>query len=300
MKRFMSIVLFSLATILLVAQSNIRLNNYWDNTYFVNPASINDEYQAQFSMVARKQWLGFPGSPSTFFATATIYIPKIQTQFGLKVFADKLGYNSVSNVNLSYSFNVNLDRNWQMTLGVAGSYQCLSYDKTQVSMMTSDDPALYENLLNQNNFNADLGVEFLDKSWRIGVSGQNMYSLLFKENKLQINTDYVYAMYRKKTQNPIDLQYGVCGIKYGDLYQMEFNITTFFKFDQESDVFQAGLFYRTKTEMGVILGFNFNENMHLSYSYDFNVSGISRSSIGTHELMLVYKLNKFPFKPYRY
>ncbi len=300
MKRFISILFFLSVTILLVAQSNIRVNNYWDNTYFVNPASINEEYQAQFTLAARKQWLGFPGSPSTFFAIATTYIPKIQTQFGLKVFTDKLGYNSVSNVNLSYSFNTNLDRFWQMTLGIAGSYQCLSYDKTQVSMMTSDDPALYENLLNQNNFNADLGVEFINNSWRIGASGQNLFSLLFEENRLQINTDYIYAMYRKKTQNPIDLQYGICGIKYGNLYQMEFNITTFFKFNQESDVFQAGLFYRTKTEMGVMFGFNFNENMHLSYSYDFNVSGISRSSIGTHELMLVYKFNKYAYKPYRY
>ena len=96
----------------------------------------------------------------------------------------------MSNANLSYAFNINLNRNWQMTLGLAGSYQCLSYDRTQVSMMTSDDPALYENLLNQNNFNADLGVELIDKSWRIGASGQNLFSLFFKENRLQINTDY--------------------------------------------------------------------------------------------------------------
>jgi type IX secretion system PorP/SprF family membrane protein len=283
-----------------MGQSTIRINNYWDNTYYLNPSAINTDYEAEFSVVARKQWLGFPGSPDTFFATGTTYINKINTQFGLKVFVDKLGYNTISNINLSYAHSVTLNHDWTLNMGLAGSFQCLSYDKSQVNMMTTDDPALYENLLQQDNFNADLGIELIDKSWKFGFSSQNLFTLFFEENRTQVNTNYLYAMYRKKTEHPIDLQYGACAILYNGLYQMEFNITSFFKFQQESDVFQFGLFYRTKTEMGVILGFNFNENMHLAYSYDFNVSGISRSSIGTHELMLVYKLNKYPFKPYRY
>ena len=157
-----------------------------------------------------------------------------------------------------------------------------------------------KNLLQQSNFNTDIGFELINDTWKFGTSGQNLFSLIYDENTVQINSDYLYAMYRKRTNKPIELQYGVCGIKYGSLYQMEFNITTFFKFQQESDVFQVGLLYRTKTEMGLIFGFNFNENMHMTYGYDFNVSGISRSSIGTHELMLVYNFNKVPYKRYRY
>lgn len=300
MKLFISILLFLLISFQSVAQSDIRMNNYWENTYYINPGAINTDYQAIFSLVARKQWLGFPGSPDTFFASGTTFLNKTNTQIGLKVFADKLGYNTISNVSISYSYSTALNRDWTMNMGIAGSYQCLSYDKSQVSMMTADDPALYENLLQQNNYNADIGVELNDKSWKVGASGQNLFSLFFKENLNQINTNYLYGMYRKITEHPIDLQYGACAILYHDLFQMEFNITTFFKFQNESDKFQVGLFYRTKSEMGVILGFNFNENMHLAYSYDFNVSGISRSSIGTHELMLVYRLNKFSYQPYRY
>ena len=300
MKRFMSILLFTFASILLVAQSNIRLNNYWDNTYYINPGSINDQYQAVFSLAARKQWLGFPGSPNTLFASATTYLNKIQTQFGVKVFADKLGYNTISNIALSYSYAAILNRDWQLNMGISGSFQCLSYDRAQVSLMTSDDPALYDNLLQQNNYNTDVGLELVNQSWKIGASGLNLLSLFYSENNLQINSNYLYAMYRKKTNHPVELQYGICGIHYGSLNQMEFNITTFFKLSEETDVFHIGLFYRTRTEMGLLTGCNLSESLQLSYSYDFNVSGISRSSVGTHELMLIYKLNKFAFKPYRY
>ncbi len=284
----------------MVAQSNIRLNNYWDNTYYINPGSINDQYQAVFSLAARKQWLGFPGSPNTLFASGTMYLNKIQTQFGLKVFADKLGYNTITNIALSYSYAAILNREWQLNMGISGSFQSLSYDRAQVSLMTADDPALYNNLLQQKNYNTDVGVELVNKSWKIGASGLNLFSLFYTENNLQINSNYIYAMYRKKTVHPIELQYGICGIRYGNLNQMEFNITTFFKSQQETDIFHIGMFYRTRTEMGLLAGCNLSESMQLSYSYDFNVGGISRSSVGTHELMLIYKLNKFAYKPYRY
>ncbi|MDD3320900.1 MAG: PorP/SprF family type IX secretion system membrane protein [Paludibacter sp.] len=306
--KYIAAILFALFTITpTFSQSNIRLNNFRDNTYYINPGSINDEYDAVFSLAARKQWLGFPGSPNTLFAAGTLYSDKIQTQFGLKVFADKLGYNTITNLSLSYSYGVILNREWQLNMGVAASFQCLSYDRSEVNVMTPDDPALYDNLLQQNDFNADAGAELIGNSWKFGLSSMNLLTLFYNDDTQQVNSSYAYAMYRKKTLHPIDLQYGACVIRYNDLYQMELNITTFFKFSQESDMFHAGLFTRNNidknnlwNEMGVLLGCSLSESIQLSYSYDFNVSGISRSSVGTHELMLTYKLNKIAFKKYRY
>jgi hypothetical protein len=59
-------------------------------------------------------------------------------------------------------------------------------------------------------------------------------------------------------------------------------------------LFDVGLFYRTKSEIGLIFGFDLSEAIHLSYSYDYNVSGINRSSIGTNELMITYNLSRRP------
>lgn len=299
MKKNLTIILLLISSGLF-AQSNIRLNNYWDNTYYINPGSVNNDYHGLFSLVARKQWIGFPGAPNTVFATGTTYLDGINTQFGIKVYADKLGYNTISDVSVSYAYSAGINYEWRLNMGLAGSYQCLSYDKSQVSVMTSDDPALYENLLQQNNYNADIGLELVNNDWRLGLSAQNILTRIYNDNKAQVNSNYLYAIYHKKTTNQIDMQYGACAILYDDLFQMEFNITSFFKFQNESDVFQAGFFYRTQSEMGIILGVNFNENWHLAYSYDFNVSGISRGSVGTHELMLSYKLDKILIHAYHY
>ena len=300
MKRKLLLISLILCCLSGNAQYNIRINNILDNSYYINPAVINDEYQAIFSIAARKQWIGFPGAPSTYYATGTMYMPKTNTQFGIKVYADNVGYNTISNISASYAFNLNLNKEWQLNLGLGASYQCLSYDRNQVSTMTVDDPALYDNLLQQSNYNCDLGFELKNKSWRMGVSGQNLLSALFKENIVLSNANYAYIVYRKKEDQLINLQYGLDAIQYGSIVQLEFSLTSFFKFYDEPDLFHVGIFYRTKSEMGVLLGYNLSETLNLAYSYDFNVSGISQNTVGSHELIVSYKLNKINFKPYRY
>lgn len=281
-------------------QYNIRINNIWDNPYYINPAAVNDEYQMDLSIAARKQWIGFPGSPSTYFATGRTYLSSIQTQFGVKAYSDVVGYNSITNVSLSYAYDLILNKEWNFDFGVAGSYQCLSYDRSQVSVMNNNDPALYENLLEQNNFNFDIGFELRSRSWRFGLSSQNIMSALDKENSILSNANYLYATYRKRTDDVLNLQYGLSVYQYGNIIQAEACLTAFFRFYEIEDLFHAGVFFRAPNEMGVIVGYNISESLNLAYSYDFNVSGISRNTVGSHELVLSYKFNQSKYKPYRY
>ena len=283
---FIHVVMFSL-----IAQSNIRLNNFWDRTYFINPASINDLSLAEFNMAARKQWIGFPGAPSTLFASGTTYLESMHTQFGIKVLQDKIGVTNTSDIDLAYAYSLELQRNWKLNMGLGVCYQLLSYDMNSLVLPTDDDPVIYEKLLKENNFNANLGMELTNKFWKIGASSQNLFSL-FSNSKQFVNTNFVYAMYREYSHDYINLGYGACGIQYGNLYQMELNMTGYFKITPQSDAFQVGLFYRTWNEMGAIFGIDLTKQIHLSYSYDYNVGGISRSSVGTQELILTYKLPK--------
>jgi len=293
MKKAALLILFCIVSLMTNAQSNIRVNNYWENTYYINPASINDMYMYVLSATARKQWFSFPGAPNTLFATGTLYLDRMNTQFGIKAVTDKIGYTSTSNIALSYAYALTVHRNWRLYLGMAVSFQSLSYDMAEANLNAIYDPAVYEHLSRLNNYNADVGVELVINSLKIGASGQNIFSAFTSENGQQVNVNFIYAMYRDQSRKFFNLGYGVCGIQNGKLFQLEFNATSYFKLSNESDLFQAGVFYRTRSELGAILGVNLSPAIQMYYSYDFNVSGISRSSIGTHELMLVLKLNKY-------
>lgn len=283
-------MLFNTLTLSIVGQSNIRINNFLENLYYINPAALDDDGAVEISMTARKQWIGFPGSPSTIYATGTTYLENIRTQFGMKIFNDKIGISNTFNIGLSYAYSVKLHSNWQLHLGVAASFQNLSYNLSDLNSTFIDDPTFTSKLLKENNYNSDAGAQLTDKSLTVGISSQNLLSVFFEENKIQNNINYMYAKYRFRTPEPINIQGGIAAILFKRTVQMEFNLTTFFNNYRHKDIFQIGLFYRTKTEMGTIFGVNLGESLHAWYSFDYNVSGISKNTVGTHELMLVYKI----------
>lgn len=300
MRKTFILLIYIALSFLGVAQSNIRLNNYWGDLHSINPASIYDKYDAVFSLAARKQWIGIQGAPTTLFASGTTYLENYHTQLGLSLIQDKIGYTSISNINFSYGYAIMFKYDWQLHFGLAGNYQSLSYDFASINVIDQTDGSAYLGLQPQSGFNADIGAEITNKSLRIGMASQNLLSLSPSMNAFQTNTNYIYARYYQNTNGIVNFGGGVCGIQYANIYQMEFNLTSYFKFKQNNgltdkpDLFDIGLFYRTKSELGMILGFNLSESLHVSYSYDYHFGSISFGSFGTNEIKISYNLKKKP------
>ena len=289
MKKYIIFFLFTISWHSGYTQTSIHINDYWDNTYYINPSSINSSYAGVISMAARKQWIHFPGAPTTFFASGLLYLDPMHTQFGVKAFSDNIGYTTTANIALSYAYAVILNDDWRLHLGVAASFESLSYDPSQVRVDTQSDPFIYQKLVRVNHYNADLGTELASKALRFGASSQNIFALFFPKRDLQTNINYLYVIYRDYTEQLLDFGIGACGIQIQNQRQLELNFTTFFKTDDQSDLFQLGAFYRSSSEMGFIAGINLSKSLFLSYSYDYSVGGINRSSIGSHELMIIYR-----------
>ncbi len=300
MKKYLLLLILSFGYLLTIAQSNIRLNNYWGNTQFINPSSVYDKYAAVFNLAARKQWIDFPGAPVTYFAAASTYLDKYHTQLGLILYQDKIGYTSTSNANLTYAYALMLRREWQIHMGVGLNFQSLNYDISQVNLSDVFDPTAYQTLKSENRFNADVGLELTNRNFKFGVASQNVFSLFVPDSRLQTNTNFVYLKARQYSNDIINWGAGACGIQYSNIYQLELNVTSYFKVAMHSglvdkpDLFDVGIFYRTMSEAGLIFGFNLTESIHVSYSYDNHFGGISRSSYGTNELILTYNLMKRP------
>jgi len=290
-KTYILLFLFFL-TNQLFSQSSTRLANDWSNTYIINPGSINDLYLAEFNTAYRKQWVGFKGAPTTIFASGTLYLDDLHTQFGLKVMQDKVGFTTTTNANLTYGYSMTVNSDWNLNLGLGLSFQSLGYDVSEVSSPTPSDPTILTKMLNESYINSDLGAEYRNTFWRFGFASQNVFSLFSESKKLFPNTNFLYAMYRNYNNDFFNVGYGICEIQYSNMYQTEFNLTGFFKSTQETNPYQLSLIYRTWSEVGALVGVDLNPNLRVSYSYDYNFSGVSRSSSGSHELMLTYRLNK--------
>ncbi len=291
MKKYIILVLFGFESLLLASQSNIRLNNYWENTHFINPASTNSEYIAEISGVHQRQWISLPGAPNTFYGAFTYYNEKKRAQFGLNFFQDKIGYTTSQDVNVSYSYSVMLNYDWQLHFGIGVAYQALNYDISQMNLDDFNDAHAYSGLTRKNYFNANTGIELTSADWKFGIAGQHLYSLFTKSEDIFVNTNFLYALYRNHSSNSVDFGFGISGIQYAKLFQAELNIMSYFKKDKK-DIFNVGLIYRSNLDIGGIFGINISDNFRVSYCGDYDILGIGQNTYGTHELMITYRFFK--------
>ena len=292
MKKIFILILFITVYSAAFAQSDVRLNNFWWKTSIVNPAYMSKDYLAEFDMAYRNQWTAFPGAPRTIYVSGGYYIDDLHTKIGLRALQDKIGYTSSTSVDLIYSYATLLNYEWRMTMGIAFSYQNQSYDISKIDAVTPSDPAIANLLVNQSRLNADVGFEFTNDIWLVGVVGRNLASIFRDENTRFNNVNMAYGIYKQSVNTNIDFTYGISGFQTKNILQAELNFTSYFKVMPGQKAFQLGALYRTWNEAGVMFGIDLGDNLRLFYNYDFNVGGISRASTGSHEIMISYSLEK--------
>jgi type IX secretion system PorP/SprF family membrane protein len=302
MKNFTLLILLNLLCLAVFSQSNIRLNNYWENTYYINPASIYSEYQFVASSAFRRQWIGFPGSqnfpgaPKTEYLTfaARLYTNATQNdqigQIGVKVYHDIIGYTEFISISPSASRSFRLNTKWLMNLGFAYKIQYISFDFTKATFESEkEDLSTIESKRRGHNW--DVGVEFVNNSFLLGAAIQNLWAFR-KDNLLQTNCNFVYGMYRREYGNNLDLLVGACFIKNENVYQGEFTASGIIK-TQKLPVFQLGLFYRTQKEVGALFGLNLSNTCRVAFSYDYHLDDdIPRRVAGSPEVLLICKFGK--------
>jgi len=295
MRKTIICVFFTVLLILpfpVFAQLDLQMDNYWENPYYITPASMNVQYQAVFSMAARKQWFNVPGSPTTYYGSATMYSQKYKTQEGIRIIRDEVGFTQATTLSLSYSYHLRMNDTWFLNMGIAGSYQHLGYDLSKINLEETDDPSLYESLVSRENLNADLGFEFYNADFKMGFAGRNLLSLFLTSGYKPINANYLYAIYRFRSASQIDLGTGACLTNYDKRFQGEANVTAYFKNAKDQDLFSLGAFYRSQKDVGLIFGLNLGRNLYVSYSYDYIFGKVLNNMTSSHELMLIWKLKE--------
>lgn len=298
MKKIVLQILFCYLFLNGFTQSNIRINNYWENTYYINPASVSSRYQFMASGAARKQWIGFPGAPNTeyiSFSTQTYTNKNDQiVQLGLQVYHDNIGFTSLIDIAPSVSKTVKINNSLLFNFGIAYKIQHFSYDMSKAKFeIFDDDPITYKVESKWMEHNADVGIEFVGTNLLFGAVGQNLITLFSNDEYMQTNTNFIYLMYKTERDGLFNWLFGACAINNENLYQGEFKVSGLYSTSKFTNI-ELGGFFRTKKEFGVLFGVDLNEEVRLACSYDYNVGDVSYSSFGTPEIMLVWKFGKIP------
>lgn len=282
---------------------------YWENPYYVSPASVNLDYQGYFSLAARKQWAGLKGSPATFFATGALFWEDYRTQAGIKILKDKIGYINTFDFSLSYTYSLRLAWNSFLNLGIAGAWQTQNVDRAEVTTENPDDPIYAsERFKGLKEWNTHLGIEYVyDRCLIVGVSSQNLMSFLRDEPYIWAGVNYAYARFRTRSlargfdaghyrtrsfARSYDMEYGVCLKQYEDDFQVDGMLTLYINRNTQEEKFQFSLFGRSVGEVGILAGFKLVSDLKFLCTYDYNFKAVSDNAYGSFEVMVTYPLHR--------
>lgn len=273
------------------AQQDPQVSHNMYNQLAVNPGYAGISNAICGTLIARKQWLGFEGSPQTGILSVDAPIRLLHGGAGLTILSDKLGFENNIGVKLSYAYRTNRIGPGSLGIGLQLDLLNKSIDFSKFKPIDNGDQLLVpKSKEGAMLIDFTLGAYYnIEGKMYAGISATQM-----RQAKGQFgNADaapnlkrhyYINAGYNYQMNASIELQPSI--FVKTDFVSAQYDFNVIGVYDKR---FWAGLTYRTQDAVAVLLGLHWKD-FKFGYAYDFTTSQMGRKgrSSGSHELMLGY------------
>lgn len=283
-----------------LAQQDPQFTQYMYNMSVLNPAyaTANEEI-INIGALYRTQWVGSVGAPST--GSLFIHWPmtsRIQT--GLSIVNDQIG-NVVneSNVYADFAYVLPLGETTKLSFGIKAGATFFSTNFN--GFIYSDDlpdPA-FANNLSRTFPNVGVGAFYFGQNYYVGFSAPNLLRSKHLENESGIvatgveeihyflSGGYVFNLNDNLKLKPAFMTKAVSGAP------LSIDVTANMLFN---NVFEIGVGYRLDDSVSGLANFRVGPSMRIGYAYDYTTSNLGKFNSGSHEIMLLFDIDKLGTK----
>jgi len=276
------------------AQQEPTYTQYMFNTQTINPAYAGTWEALGFMMLAREQWVGIDGAPSTQTFSFQNAHKNERTGYGLNIINDKYGKEKRFSVFGDYSHMVQVTNNLKLRMGLKAGFSAYSNNLSDYDVITPDDPFFQGEVdykfmpnfgiglfLYQNNFYAGISIpKIVNNEFE---NNYNNYSSQAEIRHYYIMGGYVFNISEKLIFKPTMLGKMVQGAPAQFDFSANFLI---------SEKVWLGAMYRSGDAYGFLAQWVINNKLRLGYSVDFAIGEIGGYQNGTHEVMISYEISK--------
>lgn len=283
------LLLFMMLTNISKAQQLPHYSLYMFNDVVTNPAVCGTKSHDIAFLSHRSQWVGFEGAPETQFLSYTRN-HKDNMGIGGAIFNDVTGPVSMTGIQLSYGYNVNLTSEYKLSFGLSASGFQYVFDGGKAQLHDNTyDPAAPGTIEKTLVGDATFGTYVYNDRYYIGVSIPQLI-----QSKINITLDnqlarhyFIHTGYDFTLNDEFDLEPSIM-LKATDASPFQFDINVRMTYDKQ---FWAGLAYRDQDAIVFMLGLDYN-NYTLGYSFDRTISEINNYTSGSHGIMIGYKFRE--------
>jgi len=294
------ILIAVVATSQLRAQQLEQWTQFFLNEYSINPAvsGLNKYYDA--NAMVRNQWVGIANAPRTYYLS--VHGPMWQDKMGIggAVYSDVTGDVIKSGLQASYAYHLKLNTDMKLSFALSMGVFQWAVNGAALNLENAYDQALSNG--NMSVWKPDFGtsVRYTWKGLHAGINVPqvaNLQAQLFNdypstENRMNrhyyLNVGYVH---------PINDDFEVEGnllARYATLDMMDLMTRVTFK-----DMVWLGVLGRASaisqefTAMGFMVGYKFENNLTIGYSYDLQFNQALKSATpGSHEVNVGIRFSK--------
>jgi len=276
-------------------QQAFSYTQFMDNLTPLNPAYSLLDSAGSINALARRQWVGVDGSPTTYLFNADVPLSSIKSAAGLIVENDAFAIERQTEVNAYFARSARLGLD--AYLGVSLNVGIRSYVADYASL-TANDPVFATNI-RQTKPNVGFGVMYYSSWGYLGVSVPELTITSLGTASLQDNSNFRNHYYFSGaliTQLAQDIEFKpavLFSYEKGIPLTADFSGLIYFK-----DILGVGADFRTTSEMALIMTINF-DSFHIGYSYQFGTSDndLGGFNLPTHEVTLSYRFGAGASKP---
>lgn len=265
-----------------IAQNVPMINHYMYHEHVYNPANAANSKTINVGLLARQQWIGFKGAPSTQLLNAYGYIPKIKGGAGLVISNDMLGQERSINVRFSYAYKQRIADNAFLSLGLSLGIVNRFIRGNDLIFENSGDQSAFNNNESSTKPNVGTGIELVAKGFTLGASVMYFEQSLKKSTLFNLPRHYfAYAKYNWNASEKIMIEPSLFFRSSAFISQLDAAVNATF-----NKRITVGVLYRTTDDIGMLLGLHIKK-VFISYAYDFDLGTLSSNQSGSHELTLI-------------
>jgi type IX secretion system PorP/SprF family membrane protein len=288
------------------SQQDPLASQYMFNTLSYNPGVAGVSGMICATALARQQWVGFKGAPTTasFGVNAPVNLFHISSGVGLLVESDNTGFDKDISLSGSYSYLMDLGTG-KLGAGISLGMLNVSLSPTwQIPSGDSHTPASGDPLIPENKesyvaFDASLGAYYKTDKYYAGISVThiNQPKIKFSKGQPYVSRHYYFtAGYTIQLPSPaFELLPSVFVFSDGKATQAAINATV-----RYNKKVWGGVSYRAGDALIGMIGVELFNGIRIGYAYDFPLSDIRKSTTGSHEFMVNYcfdlSLGKSPMR----
>lgn len=279
----------------LMAQQEPQYTQYMFNMMAVNPAYTGTGDALNALLLSRLQWVGVEGAPRSH--TFALHTPVKDKRIGLgaSVIADNIGPVTNTYINLNYAHRIKLTEKITLSLGLKGGIYNYHVGLSNLELNGPDD-SFNQDYRKSFQPNLGAGAYMYTKDYFVGISAPKLVKTelenvgdndgLASELKRHyfITGGYIFSLNSDWKLKPSVLSKMVEGAPPS----LDITAQALYK-----DRFWLGTTYRVGDAIAALFQMKVNRQLTVGYSYDITVSGMSKVTNGSHEILISYDFSGF-------